>query len=233
MQRSTSKGQGMKAGSSSLLFLGKKDDTHCLRALRFCQANFESVTACLGAWGEPLPDAASSWRGDYLVSYLSRWVVPERLLRSAAKAAINFHPASPDYPGIGCNNFALYENAAEYGVTCHHMAPKVDVGSIIRVLRFPVLPSDDVAALLARTYDYQLVLFYEIATMLIQGQELPTSPESWTRRPFTRKEFDALGKLSVDMPADEIARRVRAIRYGSWQPTIELQGFVFQLRDEA
>jgi methionyl-tRNA formyltransferase len=158
--------------------------------------------------------------------------VPETVLAAAAKAAINFHPASPDYPGIGCNNFALYENAAEYGVTCHHMATKVDVGKIIRVLRFPVFAADDVASLIARTYDYQLVLFYEIAALMIQDKGLPTSEERWTRKPFTRKEFDALGKLSADMSAEEIARRVRAIRFGSWRPTIELQGFVFQLRDD-
>ncbi len=81
---------------------------------------------------------ARSWQGDYIISYLSRWVVPAELLERARRAAVNFHPASPDYPGIGCNNFALYENAAEYGVTCHHMAPRVDSGEIIAVRRFPV-----------------------------------------------------------------------------------------------
>ena len=222
----------MQINPSSVLFLGKKDDEHCLRALRFCRANFARVTACLGAWGEPLPEEVRGWRGDYIVSYLSRWVVPQAVLATAAKAAINFHPASPDYPGIGCNNFALYENAAEYGVTCHHMAPKVDVGAIIRVLRFPVFLADDVAALLARTYDYQLVLFYEIAALLIQNKELPASQERWTRKPFTRKEFEALGKLNIEMPAEEIARRVRAIRYGNWQPTVELQGFIFRLKED-
>ena len=108
----------------SLLFLGKADDPDCARALEFCQQAFAPVTYCLGKWGDPLPGKVQEWEGDYIVSYLSRWVVPDALLKRARKAAINFHPASPEYPGIGCNNFALYENASEYGVTCHHMAPK-------------------------------------------------------------------------------------------------------------
>src|SRR5687768_15282057 len=117
----------------SLLFLGKVGDEHCRRALEFCEATFARVTSCLGAWKEPLPPAAANWQGDYVISFLSRWVVPAYLLERAKKAAINFHPASPDYPGIGCNNFALYDNATEYGATCHHMAPKVDTGGIIAV----------------------------------------------------------------------------------------------------
>ena len=38
----------------------------------------------------------------------------QNLLKKAKKSAVNFHPASPDYPGIGCNNFALYDNAYLY-----------------------------------------------------------------------------------------------------------------------
>ena len=64
--------------------------------------------------------------------------------KKSKTAAINFHPASPEYPGTGCNNFALYENAGEYGVTCHYMAPKADTGKIIKVKRFPVFANDDV-----------------------------------------------------------------------------------------
>src|SRR5512141_50074 len=153
----------MNNHSYSLLLLGKADDPDCIRALEYCQQAFAPVTHCLGRWGDPLPPAVQAWEGDYIISYLSRWVVPEALLQRAHKAAINFHPASPEYPGIGCNNFALYEGAAQYGVTCHHMAAKVDTGSIIAVKRFPVLPEDDVESLLKRTYEHQIVLFFEIA----------------------------------------------------------------------
>ena len=142
----------MPKSNTSILFLGKADDPDCARALAFCQEHFTDVTHCLGVWGDPLPEAARDWEGDYVISYLSRWVVPEFLLERARKASFNFHPASPDYPGIGCNNFALYEDAKEYGVTCHHMASKVDTGAIIAVKRFPVYPEDGVAELLERTY---------------------------------------------------------------------------------
>lgn len=214
----------------SLLFLGKEGDADCARALEFCQQNFAQVTYCLGKWGDPLPDPIREWEGDYIISYLSRWVVPDDLLKRARKAAINFHPASPDYPGIGCNNFALYEGVKEYGVTCHHMARRVDTGGIIAVKRFPIRPEDDVAALLKRTYENQIALFYEIAKLLAEGKGLPVSQEKWTRPPFTRSQFNELFRITPEMSGAEIARRVRAISFGSWQPYVEIQGYRFEYR---
>jgi methionyl-tRNA formyltransferase len=217
----------------SLLFLGKAQDPYCARALDYCQQAFKPVVHCLGQWGDPLPIEIRQWQGDYIVSYLSRWVVPDTLLRRARKAAINFHPASPEYPGIGCNNFALYEDAKEYGVTCHYMAPKVDTGRIVAVRRFTVYPEDGVAELLARTYENQIALFLEIAALMAEGKDLPVSPEAWTRPPFSRKQFNELFRITPDMPKDEIARRIRAISYAPYQPYIEIAGYRFEYKPQA
>ena len=214
----------------SLLFLGKAEDPDCTRALQFCQQHFGEVMHCLGKWGDPLPPEIRAWEGDYIISYLSRWVVPTDLLRRAQKAAINFHPASPDYPGIGCNNFALYEGAQEYGATCHHMASKVDTGAIIAVKRFPVFPDDNVETLLQRTYERQMELFFEIAGLMAEGKELPVSNEKWTRPPFTRVQFNELFKITPDMSQAEIARRIRAVSYRNWQPYVEVEGYRFEYK---
>jgi len=216
----------------SLLFLGKAEDADCARALAFCQERFARVTYCLGRWGDPLPAAVRAWEGDYIISYLSRWVVPADLLARARKSAINFHPASPEYPGIGCNNFALYEDAREYGTTCHHMAAKVDTGAIIAVKRFPVFPEDNVETLLKRTYEHQIELFFEIAGLMADSRELPSSSEKWTRPPFSRVQFNELFKITPEMSKEEIARRVRAVSYGPWQPYVEIQGYRFEYKPQ-
>jgi methionyl-tRNA formyltransferase len=222
----------MPKTNTSILFLGKADDPDCARALAFCQEHFTDVTHCLGVWGDLLPEAARNWHGDYVISYLSRWVVPEFLLERARKASFNFHPASPDYPGIGCNNFALYEDAKEYGVTCHHMAPRVDTGAIIAVKRFPLYPEDGVAELLERTYQHQIALFMEIVGLLAKGESLPVSQETWTRAPFTRTQFNELFEINPDMSREEVARRIRAISYEHWQPYTVIQGYRFEYRPE-
>lgn len=224
----------MSAKSNApILFLGKKDDWHCLRAMSFIEQNFSFALCHLGDWDDPTPDDVKTWKGDYVISYLSRWVVPECTIHNAKIAAINFHPASPDYPGIGCNNFALYEEAKEYGVTAHHMAATVDTGDIIAVKRFPVFQTDSVSSLLSRTYDFQLALFYELIGHILDGKALPRSSEKWRRKPFSRKEFNKLGLIDPDMTLDEIRKRVRATSYGDWQPKIEIGGYVFTLKSDA
>ena len=207
----------MNPGERSVLFLGKAGDGHVGRAAAFCRMNFASVGTYLGRWDDPLPGGAALWSGDLIVSYLARWIVPQALL-ARARLAINFHPGPPEYPGYGCNNFAIYEGAREYGVTCHHMAPRVDTGAIIEVARFPVLASDTGGTLLARAYDFQLVLFYGVMGRIIRGEDLPVSRATWTRRPFTRKQFSELGRFDPGMTEQEIAKRRRALDVSALEP---------------
>ena len=209
----------MSPSERSVLFLGKADDAHVGRAVEFCRLNFATVSTYLGRWDDPLPDGAAAWTGDLIISYLARWVVPGGLLARAA-IAINFHPGSPEYPGYGCNNFAIYEGATDFGVTCHHMAPRVDTGAIIEVRRFPVLPSDNAGTLLARAYDFQIVLFYGVVGRIIRGEDLPVSRETWARKPFTRKQFSELGRMSSSMTEQEIAKRKRALEVGALKPRV-------------
>lgn len=207
----------MNARVRAVLFLGKANDAHTEKALEFCRLNFAEVSAHVGKWGELLPSPAHAWTGDCIISYLGRWIVPPELLKRAA-IALNFHPGPPEYPGYGCNNFAIYEDAREYGVTCHHMAPRVDTGAIVDVRRFPVFPSDSAGTLLARAYDYQLALFYDIAGRIIRGEPLPVSGERWAREPYTRKQFSDLGRVTPDMTEQEVARRRRATAVGALKP---------------
>lgn len=67
----------------SILFLGPKTADHVEKALSFCKLNFADVTAHLADWGDPLPEGIGCWEGEFLVSYLSRWVLPEYLLNRA------------------------------------------------------------------------------------------------------------------------------------------------------
>lgn len=215
----------------SVLFFGKQNDAHCEKALKFLYDNFESVQAYLGNWHEPFPQAAMAWEGDYIISFLSRWIIPTSTLKKAKEYAVNFHPAPPNYPGIGGYNYALYEEARTYGVTCHHMSPVVDTGDIVAVVRFPIFLTDDVSSLLSRTYDYQLVLFYQlIGDLLIHGL-LPKSDEVWAKPPVTRKEFLEFCEIRPEMDPVEMAKRIRATNYGHFKPKMNFKGFEWELKD--
>jgi methionyl-tRNA formyltransferase len=189
-------------------------------------------TACyFSTWGQPLPDDVRQWRGDLIIGYLGRWIVPPDVAGHAAYGAINFHAGPPEYPGIGCQNFALYEGAAEYGVACHYMSPDVDTGQIIAVKRFPIFEADDVSSLLQRSYDYMLTLFHDVMSTFAVTGKFPTSKESWKRKAFTRKELNDLSVIPLEANKEEIARRRRALTFGAFAPYLELHGIRFFPKD--
>jgi methionyl-tRNA formyltransferase len=128
-------------------------------------------------------------------------------------AAINFHPGPPEYPGIGCTNFAIYNNADVFGITCHHMEAKVDTGDIVAVKRFPVFENDTVYSITQRCYSEILYTFYELLYLLMNGENLPASTEKWLRQPYLRKELNELCRLTTDMDREEIERRIKATTY--------------------
>jgi methionyl-tRNA formyltransferase len=215
-----------------ILFLGKKGDVATERAEKLVRAHFVEVESHFGNFGDPVPPELAGWRGDYLLSYLCPWVVKEPVLKSARFGAINFHPGPPQYPGVGCTNFAIYHEEKEFGVTAHFMAPGVDSGKIVAVRRFPVSPSDSVHAITLRCYAEIEVLFREVLEVLKGGGPLPEANEHWKRRPFTRKELNELCRLTPEMSETEMLRRIRAVTFpGKPGAYLELRGKKFNLTE--
>jgi len=193
--------------------LGKAGEELCLRSMEYLRQHCPEVDVHLGQRGEPYPLENDPGRFDYVISYLSPWIVKKEHLARANIAAINFHPGPPEYPGIGCTNFAIYNRENTFGVTCHHMAPQVDSGAIIRVVRFPLYETDSVLSLTQRCYAHIAVLFYEVLDDILAGRLLPQSSESWRRKPYRRSQLEELCRLTKDMSEEEVALRKRATAY--------------------
>lgn len=199
---------------SKVLFIGKADNFYSSVAAEFIRQHFKQATIVFSDRAQPFPEKLKQWKGDLLVSYLAQWIIPGELIAGAKEAAINFHPGPPEYPGIGCTNFAVYNNETSFGITCHHMVERVDSGSIIAIRRFPLLESDTVYSITQHCYVEILHLFFQLMTALLGGEELPSSTERWKRKPFRRKELDELCQLRENMSKEEIERRIKATTYG-------------------
>lgn len=187
----------------------------------------EAAASFCGKVGDQLPDALSSAAPEYLISFLSPWIVPGDVLDRAG-TSINFHPASVDYPGIGCYNFALFDEAPEFGAVCHHMVAKVDTGAIVEERRFPVFPEDSVESLKLRTMVTMTSMFHDICCLIAQGKELPRAETEWSRVPYTRRQMNELRKIEPDMQEAEVRRRIRAMTYPGYPgPFITVGGHTF------
>ncbi len=207
-----------------ILFIGKENDPYAKIAADYLKQIFPTSLTVFGSRGAKFPENLLTWKGDYVFSYLSQWIIPSQLLENASKGAINWHPGPPEYPGIGCTNFAIYNGEKEFGITCHYMLPKVDTGKIIETDRFTVLSNDSVFSVTQKCYASILHSFYRIIEKIASGEQLPVSQENWTRKPYTRKELDALSEIKPDMTAEEIDRRIKATTYDKPWAFVEIQG---------
>lgn len=174
----------------------------------------EEILVVTGDNNTALDDELHWHKPDYLVSFLSPWIIPKSLLSSAQKAAINFHPGPPRYPGSGCYNFAIYEKAKTYGVTCHHMKEKVDTGAIILTSHFNISPYESVESLKLKSMNHLLIIFEKIVDSIYSSNALPTSDEKWLCEPYTRKQLSELCIVQPSSMSDEeILLRIRATDY--------------------
>lgn len=187
--------------------------------------------------GESLPDHVRDWHGDYILCFRSLFVLPGWLIDRARVAAINFHPAPVEYPGSGCLNFALYDNASHYGVTAHIMNEKVDNGAIIECRRFPIVPNDTVDSLLARTHAKLLDLFFDLVTDLaldgeeaLAGKLCDAAGEKWSGEARRMRDFEKLKVIPPDVTEAELVRLIRATYTERFPPVVRMHGFDFVLK---
>ncbi|MCO4781870.1 MAG: hypothetical protein KC646_06055 [Candidatus Cloacimonetes bacterium] len=212
----------------AIVFLGKKGDSFCeLEARALLRKHPNSVVHL----GNRLDGISLDWtdlKGDLLISYLCPWVIPQDVL-DRFEQAINFHPGSENYPGIGCTNFALFHNEEEFGVTAHFMKAKVDTGAIIKVNTFPIEQCDTVKSLTDKCYIEINKLYKEIMKIWEEGESFPLSHLKWTRKPYTRKELNALCKIDASMDKATMLRVIRAVSYQNYPGAyVELNGLRFE-----
>ena len=182
-------------------------------ALRLLRKQTDDVIVFKGKVGDTFPRRARNIKCDIIISYISPWVIPASVLRGAKKFAINFHPGPPEYPGIGCSNFAIYNHEKEYGVTAHIMEEAVDTGMIIAAERFPIYLHDTVYSLTQRSYKKLLTLFRKVMAGIFNKNEIMPLEGGWKRRPYTRKQLNDLCRVSLKMDKKEVDRRIRAAVY--------------------
>lgn len=220
----------MTPGDYRVLFLRKKDNEYAQRAEDFIRSRFPNALIFSGSRHDKLPADVLNWSGELMISFISSWIYPARLLENASVAAINFHPGSPEYPGTGCTNFAIYNDEKEYGITCHHMKAAVDSGNIIQVKRFPIRPEDTVYSVTQHCYHLIEESFYEMMELVLKEAPFPVTNDTWKRKPYTRKQLDDLCHIRPDMAEDEINRRIKATTYKTPWAFTKIGDHIFKLQ---
>lgn len=221
-----------------VLFFGRSGCEASRSALAFIeQQGFGVDLVESNGRGEKLPAWVKQWRGDYILCFRSLFVLPQALIDNAHRAAINFHPGPVEYPGSGCVNFALYDDAGQFGVTAHLMNAKVDNGAVLECRRFDIEASDTVLSLLEKTHAHLLELLFDVVSGIGQQGETyiraalkSSRHEVWRGQARRIAELDTLQNVSADVSADELARIIRATHTPQFPTRLYLHGYRFDLK---
>ncbi|MDJ0005517.1 formyltransferase family protein [Rhodococcus fascians] len=159
----------------------------------FLRRRFADVDWFAWDYGDPVTRSFDQWHGcDLLLSFKSDFILSEATLDRVRELAVNFHPATPNYRGIGGYRYAIDDNQTQFGATCHIITPKVDGGPIIAVDRFDIVPGESETSLSERTAAVALAQFHRIVTAICNGTTITADDsEQWGQRLYTRRALDA------------------------------------------
>ena len=150
---------------------------------------------------------------DFIISYMYRYRIKEKVLALADKAALNFHPHPlPEYSGYGGYNIAILEGAEKFGCTCHKMIEEFDAGPIVKKNYFPIKAKEETAECLEKkTQEEMIRLFIDVCLIIESGREVVSTPQDEKKRRWTNKEqIDLLIKIPNNLDEETIDRYARA-----------------------
>jgi methionyl-tRNA formyltransferase len=189
-----------------------------------------TVSEQLAALGEDILRRAR------LIAFSTAVIVPPGVLSALGYGAYNFHPGPPEYPGWAPAHFALYDGAADFGVTAHAMSERVDAGPIVDIARFPISADISVAALEGLAYAHLAQMYWRLSGRLAhEAAPLPEQRLCWGPRKNTRRAYQAICSIPLDISREELERRMRVFgdNHFGVSPTIHLHGVEFRAVEKA
>lgn len=184
-----------------------------------------------------LPDRALKWNGDYIFSFRNLFFLPISLIKSASKAAINFHPGPPEYPGSGSVNFALFNEDKKFGITAHLMNELIDQGKIIKIKRFAITKNETLQSLTRKTHLHLFEMALELITKLHNEPSFLTrilsidSKYTWKGSAKKIKELNNLQVVNFKTSKDVLERIIKSSHSNEYPVNIKLHGYNFTYHD--
>ena len=172
---------------------------------------------------------------DYIFCFRSFYILKKKHLNMAKKGAINFHPGTPRYRGIGCINFALMENSKNYGSTCHLMNEKVDNGNILDVKFFNLKKIKNLSDAIKKTHHVMFLQAKFIFTYLLKNNGdfnfliKKNKNLKWSKKKYTQRDLENLYKINLNKSKKIIQNQIKSTYLENFQPYIEYKDKKFFL----
>lgn len=150
-------------------------------------------------------------QADIIITAAYGQIIPQCILESARKAAINVHASLlPKYRGGAPVHQAIIDGQDTTGVTIMYMVKKMDAGNIISQKEIPIAADDTTGILYDKLSYLGADLLIETLPSIIDGtnSSIEQKEEEVTYAPIITREQE---KLSFEKPVVDVQNQVRGL----------------------
>lgn len=171
---------------------------------------------------------------DYIISYRSKNILKTNFLKKSRIAAINFHPGPPEFRGIGCANYAIFNKSKYYGFTVHIMDHKIDHGRILFCKKFKINYKINLNLLLNQTYNIMGSFFVKFIKDIISNkfEKLYLNNKKtykWSKKIYKKNDLEKLYKINLPVTKEKLDRILRSTIYKNYKPYIQIKNLKYYL----
>ena len=151
---------------------------------------------------------------DLLLNVHSLYLANGDVVDAPRIGSFNLHPGPlPEYAGLNCPSWAVYNDESEHGVTLHWMTSGVDTGAIAYQVRFPLTEKDTGLTVSARCVREGLPLIDRLLSDAAAGEIPKIQQDLSMRTVYKRKDIPHDGRVDWRLPAARIDAFIRAADY--------------------
>lgn len=167
---------------------------------------------------------------DLLLNVHSLHIADGAVVDAPKIGSFNLHPGPlPEYAGLNCPSWAIYNGETEYGATLHWMTRGIDSGAVAYMAKFPLSPVDTGLTVSARCVKDGRPLIDRLLNDATVGT-IPRCVQNLSlRRLYRRCDIPNGGRIDWSLPAHRIEAFVRAADFyplpSPWgHPVVRLEG---------
>ena len=171
---------------------------------------------------------------DYLISFLNKSYISDKLRRKIKINSFNFHPGPPEYPGYGCYNFALLDKINFYGSTVHIINKKFDNGEIVDVKKFKIsYKKINLDKLISMTHKNMSKQSKKFINEILKDKLKVENNFKWRKRAYTKKEFESAREIKLNDSKKIILKKLKAFTFKNYESVyIRFKGFKFEFKEK-
>ena len=161
---------------------------------------------------------------EYLFSIANLLVLPDEVINSPKKCAINYHDGPlPKYGGVNVTSWAIMDQRKTHGVTWHEIINEVDKGDILKQVFFDVTENETALSLNIKCFEQAFTTFADLISELESGTNKPIKQNFYKRTYFGKyKRPSQAAIINWNRSAEEISAFIRALDFGPYKNPLGL-----------